>query len=120
VAEPNNKPEADAADIDHFDASCARPKPRPARSTGCDRRGKERRNAVASVAVTFAMSGLDHRPAANVVMAEIAFPMRWKQDVPYPYSDFLLHDVGTGRWHRHRDGGALRQAMVQIKWKNVA
>ena len=124
VSEPNNKPEADGlADIDHF-TRFVRATKAPARdarqaATPAARQGE----------ALFARIGCEicHVPtlvtaAAGTVVngGKFAIPEALGNKSFHPYSDYLLHDVGTG------DGIAIAmeehygKKMYQIKWKNLS
>jgi CxxC motif-containing protein (DUF1111 family) len=124
VAEPNNKPEADGlADIDHF-ARFMRATKAPARDA------RQAATAAAKTGATlFAKVGCDicHVPALTTAPAgtvvnggKFTIPDALGNKTFYPYSDFLLHDVGTG------DGIVIPQEehygkhVQQIKWKNMS
>jgi CxxC motif-containing protein (DUF1111 family) len=124
VAEPNNKPEADGlADIDHF-TRFMRATKAPARDA---------RQAATAAAkkgeALFASVGCDvcHVPTLTTAAAgtpvnggKFAIPEALGNKTFHPYSDFLLHDVGTG------DGIAIAMAehygkhMYEIKWKGLS
>src|SRR5436853_78385 len=124
VSEPNNKPEADGlADIDHF-TRFVRATKAPARdarqaATPAARKGE----------ALFARIGCEicHVPtlataATGTVVngGKYAIPEALGNKSFHPYSDYLLHDVGTG------DGIAIAmeehygKKMYQIKWKNLS
>ena len=124
VAEPNNKPEADGlADIDHF-ARFMRATKAPALDA------RQAATAAAKTGATlFAKVGCDicHVPALTTAPAgtvvnggKFTIPDALGNKTFYPYSDFLLHDIGTG------DGIVIPQEeqygkrVHQIKWKNMS
>lgn len=124
VAEPNDKPAADGlSDIDHF-ARFLRATKGPARDA--------RQAATAAAkkgAKLFAEVGCDacHVPALTTAPAGTAvnggkftIPDALGNKTFHPYSDFLLHDVGTG------DGIVMSMQehygkhMYDTKWKNLS
>ena len=124
VSQPNNKPEADGlADIDHF-ARFVRATKAPARDV------RQAATAAARKGETlFTTVGCDicHVPTMTTAAAgtvvnggKFAIPEALGNKTFHPYSDFLLHDVGTG------DGIVIAQAehygrhMQQIKWKDIS
>ena len=124
VSQPNNKPEADGlADIDHF-ARFMRATKAPARDA------RQAGTAAAKKGETlFASVGCDvcHVPALTTAPAgtvvnggKFTIPDALGNKTFHPYSDFLLHDVGTG------DGIGIAMEehygkhMYQIKWKNMS
>ena len=124
VAEPNDKPGADGlTDLDHF-ARFMRATKAPARdarqaATGAAKKGE----------TLFASVGCDSchvptlataAPGTVVNGGNFTIPDALGNKTFHPYSDFLLHDVGTG------DGIAIAMEehygkhMYQIKWKNMS
>ena len=124
VAEPNDKPGADGlADIDHF-ARFMRATKAPARdaeqaATAAAKKGE----------ALFARIGCDTCHVLTMTTAPSGTAINGgKFTVPdalgsktfHPYSDFLLHDVGTG------DGIVMAmeehygKRMYQIQWKNLS
>jgi len=124
VAEPNNKPEADGlADIDHF-ARFLRATKAPARdarqaATAAARKGE---TLFAKVGCDIChVPTLTTAPAGTVVNGgKFAIPEALGNKAFHPYSDFLLHDVGTG------DGIGIAMVehygkhMYEIKWKDLS
>jgi CxxC motif-containing protein (DUF1111 family) len=124
VSEPNNTPDADGlADIDHFT--------RFMRATKAP--GRDLRQAGTPAAkkgeTLFAKIGCDicHVPTLTTAApgtvvngGKFAIPEALGNKSFHPYSDFLLHDVGTG------DGIVIAmeehygKKMYQIKWKNLS
>jgi CxxC motif-containing protein (DUF1111 family) len=124
VAEPNDKPAADGlSDIDHF-ARFVRSTKAPAR----DARQAATPAAKKGVAL-FSSIGCDAchvptlttAPAGTVVNGgKFTVPDALGNKTFHPWSDFLLHDVGTG------DGIVVAMQehygkhMYDIKWKNLS
>jgi CxxC motif-containing protein (DUF1111 family) len=124
VAEPNDKPGADGlADIDHF-ARFMRASKAPAR----DARQAGTPAAKQGEAL-FAKVGCDlcHVPTLTTAAPGTALnggkftvPDALGNKVIHPYSDFLLHDVGTG------DGIVMAMTehygknMYQVQWKDLS
>jgi CxxC motif-containing protein (DUF1111 family) len=124
AAEPNDKPGADGlTDLEHF-ARFMRATKAPARDA------RQAATAAAKRGETlFASVGCDvcHVPQLTTAAAGTAvnggkftIPEALGNKTFHPYSDFLLHDVGTG------DGIVIPQEehygkrMHQIKWKNMS
>ena len=124
ISQPNNKPGADGlADIDHF-ARFMRATKAPARdaqqaATAAAKKGE----------ALFAKVGCDicHVPTLTTAAAGTALnggkfnlPDALGNKTFHPFSDFLLHDVGTG------DGIVMAMAehygknMYQVQWKNFS
>ena len=124
VAEPNDKPGADGlADIDHF-TRFMRATKAPAR----DARQAATAGAKKGEAL-FAKIGCDichvptlttAAPGTAVNGGKFTIPDALGNKIFHPYSDFLLHDVGTG------DGIVIAMEehygkhMYEIKWKNLS
>ena len=124
VAEPNNKPGADGlADIEHF-TRFMRATKAPAR----DARQAATAGAKKGEAL-FARIGCDichvptlitAAPGTVVNGGKFTIPNALGNKTFHPYSDFLLHDVGTG------DGIVVAMEehygkhMYEIKWKNMS
>ena len=124
VAEPNNKPGVDGlADIDHF--------ARFMRATKAPARDAQQAATVAAKKgeLLFANVGCDlcHVPTLTTVApgtplngGKVTVPDALGNKTFHPYSDFLLHDVGTG------DGIVMAMPehygknMYQIQWKNLS
>jgi CxxC motif-containing protein (DUF1111 family) len=124
VAEPNDKPGADGlTDLDHF-ARFMRATKAPARDA------RQAATAAAKKGETlFASVGCDSchvptlataAPGTVVNGGKFTIPDALGNKTFHPYSDFLLHDVGTG------DGIAIAMEehygkhMYQTKWKNMS
>jgi CxxC motif-containing protein (DUF1111 family) len=124
VAEPNDKPGADGlADIDHF-ARFMRATKAPARDA---------RQAASAAArkgeALFASVGCDtcHVPTLTTAAAgtvvnggKFTIPDALGNKTFHPYSDFLLHDVGTGDGIVMAAEEHYGKHMQQIKWKNMS
>jgi CxxC motif-containing protein (DUF1111 family) len=124
VSQPNNKPEADGlADIDHFTRFM-----RATKAPALDAR-QAATAAAKKGATLFTTVGCDicHVPTMTTAAAGTAvnggkfiIPDALGNKTFHPYSDFLLHDVGTG------DGIAIAMAehygkhMYEVKWKNLS
>src|SRR3984893_14373245 len=124
VAEPNDKPRADGlADIDHF-ARFMRATKAPARdaqqaATAAAKRGE----------ALFAKIGCDICHVPTLTTAAPGTPVNGgKFTVPealgnktfHPYSDFLLHDVGTGDGILVAMEEHYGKHMYETKWKNLS
>jgi CxxC motif-containing protein (DUF1111 family) len=124
AAEPNDKPGADGlTDLEHF-ARFMRATKAPARDA------RQAATAAAKRGETlFASVGCDvchvpqlttAAPGTAVNGGKFTIPEALGNKTFHPYSDFLLHDVGTG------DGIVIPQEehygkrMHQIKWKNMS
>lgn len=124
VAEPNDKPGSDGlADIDHF-ARFVRATKAPARDL------QQAGTAAAKQGETlFGKIGCDTCHVATLTTAaagtvvnggKFAIPDALGNKTFHPYSDFLLHDVGTG------DGIVMAMEehygkhMYEIQWKNFS
>lgn len=124
AAEPNDKPGADGlTDLEHF-ARFMRATKAPARDA------RQAATAAAKRGETlFASVGCDvchvpqlttAAPGTAVNGGKFTIPEALGNKTFHPYSDFLLHDIGTG------DGIVIPQEehygkrMHQIKWKNMS
>ncbi len=124
VSEPNNKPDADGlADIDHF-TRFLRATKAPARDA---------RQAATPAAkkgeALFAKIGCDvcHVPTMTTAATgtvvnggKFAIPEALGNKSFHPWSDFLLHDVGTGDGIVSAMEEHYGKKMYQIKWKNLS
>jgi CxxC motif-containing protein (DUF1111 family) len=124
VAEPNDKPGTDGlTDIDHF-ARFVRATKAPARDA---------RQAATPAAkhgeALFAKVGCDicHVPALTTAAAgtvvnggKFTIPDALGHQTFYPYSDFLLHDVGTGDGFVVAMPEHYGRRMEQAKWKDMS
>jgi CxxC motif-containing protein (DUF1111 family) len=122
--EPNNPPDADGLDdLDHF-ARFIRASKAPARDSQLAGTAKAKKGTELFEKVGCEIchvSALTTAPAGTKVHGgKFTIPEALGGKTFYPYSDFLLHDVGTG------DGIAIPmiehygQKMYQIKWKNFS
>jgi CxxC motif-containing protein (DUF1111 family) len=124
VAEPNDKPGSDGlTDIDHF-ARFVRATKAPARDA---------RQAATPAAkhgeTLFAKLGCDicHLPALTTAAAgtvinggKFTIPEALGRKTFYPYSDFLLHDVGTGDGFVVAIPEHYGRRMEQTNWKDMS
>jgi CxxC motif-containing protein (DUF1111 family) len=124
VAEPNNKPGADGlADIDRF-ARFMRATKAPARdaqqaATPAAKKG-ETLFAKIGCAICHVPSLTTAAPGTPINGGKFTVPDALGNKTFYPYSDFLLHNVGTG------DGIVVAmiehygKRMYQFEWKNFS
>ena len=122
VAEPNDKPGADGlADIDRFArfirASKAPPRDAAQAATSAAKRG-EALFSKSGCAVCHVPALTTAAPGTPVNGGQFIVPEALGNKTFYPYSDFLLHDIGTG------DGIVIAvdehygKRMHQMQWKN--
>jgi CxxC motif-containing protein (DUF1111 family) len=122
--EPNDPPDPDGLDdLDHF-ARFVRASKAPARDSQLAGTTNARKGAGLFAKVGCEMchvSALTTAPAGTKINGgKFTVPDALGGKTFYPYSDFLLHDVGTG------DGIAIPmiehygQKMYQIQWKNFS
>jgi CxxC motif-containing protein (DUF1111 family) len=124
VSEPNDVPEADGLDdLDHF-ARFIRASKAPARDsqlaqTAAARKGSELFDKIGCA--TCHVRALTAAPAGTKINGgKFTVPDALGGKTFYPFSDFLLHDVGTG------DGIAVPMIehygknMYRTKWKNFS
>ena len=124
AAEPNDKPGADGlTDLEHF-ARFMRATKAPARdarqaATAAAKRGE----------ALFASVGCDvchvpqlttAAPGTAVNGGKFTIPEALGNKTFHPYSDFLLHDVGTGDGIEIPQEEHYGKHMHQIKWKNIS
>jgi CxxC motif-containing protein (DUF1111 family) len=124
VAEPNDKPGADGlTDIDHF-ARFVRATKAPAR----DARQAATAGAKKGEAL-FAKIGCNichvptlttAAPGTAVNGGKFTIPEALGNKTFHPYSDFLLHDVGTGDGILVAMEEHYGKHMYEIKWKNLS
>ena len=124
VAEPNDKPGADGlTDIDHF-ARFVRATKAPAR----DARQAATAGAKKGEAL-FAKIGCNichvptlttAAPGTAVNGGKFTIPEALGNKTFHPYSDFLLHDVGTGDGILVAMEEHYGRHMYEIKWKNLS
>ena len=124
VAEPNDKPGADGlADIDHF-ARFIRATEAPARdaqqaATPAARKG-EALFAKIGCNICHVPTLTTAAPGTVINGGKFTIPEALGNKTLHPYSDFLLHDIGTG------DGIVMAmeehygKRMYQIQWKNLS
>ena len=124
VAEPNNQPDADGlADIDHF-ARFMRATKAPARDaqqagTAAAKKG-EALFAKVGCELCHTSTLRTALPGTTLNGGNFTVPDALGNKTFHPYSDFLLHDIGTG------DGIVMGMSehygknMYQIQWKNLS
>ena len=124
VSEPNDKPGSDGlADIDHFArfvrATKAPPRDAELATTTQAKRGEELFNKIGCA--TCHAATLTTAPAGTKIDGDtFTIPDALGGKTFHPYSDFLLHDVGTG------DGIVMAMTehygknMYSIKWQNLS
>ena len=124
VAEPNDKPGADGlADIDHFT--------RFLRATKAPARDAQRAGTAAAKSgeVLFAKIGCDICHVSTLTTAaagtsmnggRYVVPEALGSKIIHPYSDFLLHDVGTGDGIVIATDEHYSKQMHQVEWKRFS